>query len=121
VFCHPQTGSALDHKRYGATLKLALAKAGIVDRVRPFHDLRNSSITRAAIAGTPPAAQMARAGHSDFSTTQLDIDLAGEVWREEAERLENAVWGDSGRKTRYTEHDPSPGLATANGPVAGDS
>jgi integrase len=121
VFGNPQTGAALDPKRYAATLRLALAKAGITDYVRPFHDLRHSSITRAAIAGTPPAALMARAGHSDFSTTQIYIDLAGEVWRQEAERLENALWGDSGRKSRYMEPASSPGLEPANEAFAAGS
>jgi len=65
--------------------------------MRPFHDGRHSSITNAAAAGTPPAALQARAGHSDYSTTQLYIDLAGETFREKAERLERrlgAVVGD---------------------------
>jgi hypothetical protein len=35
---------------------------------------------------------MARAGHGDFSTTQLYIDLAGETFREEADRLEARVF-----------------------------
>jgi integrase len=46
------------------------ARAKITDYVRPFHDLRHSSITNAAAAaGTSPAALMARTGHSDFMTT----------------------------------------------------
>ena len=36
---------------------------------------------------------MARAGHSDFATTQLYIDLAGETFRDEAEVLERRLWG----------------------------
>jgi integrase len=93
VFCHTQTGGVLDHKRYAATLKAALAKAKIARPLRPFHDGRHSSITNAAAAGTPPAALQARAGHSDYSTTQLYIDLAGETFREEAERLEQRLSG----------------------------
>jgi hypothetical protein len=34
---------------------------------------------------------MARAGHSDFATTQLYIDLAGETFREEAELLDTRL------------------------------
>jgi integrase len=60
--------------------------------VRPFHDGRHTSITNAAAAGVSPAALMARAGHSDFATTQLYIDLAGETFREEADRLEERVF-----------------------------
>ncbi len=44
---------------------------------------------------------MARAGHSDFKTTQGYIDLAGETFREEADRLERRLWGDSSTKNRY--------------------
>jgi integrase len=61
--------------------------------VRPFHDFRHTSITNAAQAGMSPAALMARAGHSDFKTTQGYIDLAGETFREEAELLDARVFG----------------------------
>ncbi len=86
VFCHPLTGGSLDHKRYADTLAAALVRAGITDRVRPFHDGRHSAITNDAAAGNAPIAVMKRAGHADFRTTQLYIDLAGVEFREEAER-----------------------------------
>jgi integrase len=92
VFVSPYRGSALNPKRYAETF----ARWGFEGYVRPFHDGRHSSITNAAAAGTSPAAVMARAGHSDFKTTQLYIDLAGEHFREEAELLERRLWGDSG-------------------------
>lgn len=101
VFCNPQTGGVLDHKRYAATLRLALAQAGVERPMRPFHDGRHTSITNAAAAGISPAALMARAGHSDFATTQLYIDLSGEAFRDEAERLEDRLWAGSGAKLRY--------------------
>ena len=99
VFCSPTKGTAFDVARYGETFRLALARAGITDYMRPFHDLRHSSITNAAAAGTPPAALMARAGHSDFKTTQGYIDLAGELFREDAERLEQRLWAGPVPKT----------------------
>jgi hypothetical protein len=40
-----------------------------------------------------PTKLMALAGHSDFATTQGYIDLAGEVFRQEAERLEERLFG----------------------------
>jgi integrase len=92
VFCNPLTGGPLDPKRYAETLRLALARAKVEGYVRPFHDGRHTSITNAAAAGVSPAALMARAGHSDFATTQLYIDLAGETFREEADRLEERVF-----------------------------
>jgi hypothetical protein len=53
------------------------------------------------ILGTPPEALMARAGHSDYATTRSYVDLAGERLREEADRLEERLWGANGAKSRY--------------------
>jgi integrase len=100
-------GTPIDPRRYAKTLRLALAKAKVDGYVRPFHDGRHSSITNAAAAGTSPAALMARAGHSDFATTQLYIDLAGERFRDEAELLERRLWGESGRSSRYKPDAPA--------------
>ena len=96
VFCNPQTGGPLDHKRYAETLKAALVKAKVEKPMRPFHDGRHTSITNGAAAGISPAALMARAGHADLATTQLYIDLAGESFREEAEILGARVFADVG-------------------------
>jgi integrase len=93
VFCHLTKGSPIDHKRYARTLREALAKAKIEKTMRPFHDGRHTSITNSAAAGLSPAALMARAGHSDFKTTQGYIDLAGETFRAEAELLEQRLFG----------------------------
>ncbi len=52
---------------------------------------------------------MARAGHSDFATTQLFyIDLSGEALREEAQRLEDRLWGGTGTRNRYKNGGSSP-------------
>lgn len=101
TFCHPETGGVLDHKRYAKTLRLALKRAEVERPMRPFHDGRHTSITNSAKAGFSQAALMARAGHSDFATTQIYIDLSGEAFREEAELLEARLWGGSGTKSRY--------------------
>ena len=93
VCCRPDKGTVLDHKRYAKTFGAALAKAEITDRVRPFHDGRHSAITHEAAAGSAPAAIQARAGHADFSTTQRYINLAGVVFRDEAERAEARILG----------------------------
>jgi integrase len=85
VFCHLETGGPLDHKRYALTLRAGLKRAGITEEVRPFHDGRHTSITNAAAAGVAPGALQARAGHADLGTTQRYIDLAGVLFREEAE------------------------------------
>ena len=98
---NPCTGRPLDENRYGDLVKLAYQRAGIAQYVRPNHDVRHSSITNAAAAGTPPEALMSRLGHSSYTTTRRYIDLAGEQCRSEAERLESRLWGDSGTKNRY--------------------
>jgi integrase len=108
VFVSPHRGSPIDPHRFAVTFRKALAKAKIEGYVRPFHDGRHSSITNAAAAGTSPAALMARAGHSDFKTTQGHIDLAGERFRDEAELLERRLWGELGTDSGYNEDDSSP-------------
>jgi integrase len=93
VFCHPLTGEPLDHKRYAATLKAALARAEVPGPMRPFHDGRHSAITNGAATGINPFALMKQAGHTDFKTTQIYIDLAGQTFREEAELAEQRLLG----------------------------
>lgn len=93
VFCHFEKGTPLDHKRYAETLKLALAKAKIERPMRPFHDGRHTSITNAAAAGIAAESLMARAGHSDYATTRRYIDLSGELFRDDADKLGARVFG----------------------------
>jgi integrase len=93
VFCHPQTGGPLQDKRYAETFRAALVKAEIDGEVRPFHDGRHTSITNAAAAGVGPGALQARAGHADLGTTQRYIDLAGVLFRDEAEAAEARMFG----------------------------
>ena len=93
AFCSPHTGGPLDPAWYAATLRLALARAKVDRPMRPFHDGRHTSITNSAAAGISPAALVARAGRSDFATTQGYIDLAGETFREEAELLDTRLFG----------------------------
>ena len=94
MFANPRTGRPFDPSRYAEILRLALARVGIEERIRPSHDLRHSSITNSAAAGTSPAALMSRAGHSSMTTTLLYIDLAGESFRDEADVLERRLWGE---------------------------
>ena len=99
VFPNPRTGHPFDTNRYGELIRLGLRQAGIEENVRPSHDLRHSSITNAAAAGTSPEALMSRAGHSSYATTRRYIDLAGERFREEADRLEDRLWGRAVEKS----------------------
>ena len=107
VFCHPEKGSVLDHKRYAKTLREALAKAKVDKPMRPFHDGRHTSITNAAAAGLSPAALMARAGHSDFKTTQGYIDLAGEPSVLKLSWLNSGYLAPKLFASRVDAHDPA--------------
>ena len=55
---------------------------------------------------------MKRAGHTSMSTTLRYIDLAGEQFRDDADRLERRLWGEpvesSGRNiaSDISEHRP---------------
>lgn len=51
---------------------------------------------------------MVRAGHTDYKTTKGYINLAGETFREEAERLEERLWGSTSTKNRYKVEEPLP-------------
>jgi integrase len=108
VLPNPRTGRPLDQGRLSELMKTARLRAGIEDYVRPTHDLRHTSLTNAARAGASDVALMARAGHSSFATTQLYISLAGARFQDEAERLENRLWGETGTKNRYEDDGSEP-------------
>jgi len=93
VFCHPETGTKYNPHTFAKQFRAALAEAGIHDYVRPFHDLRHTSITNEAAAGSSPIALMAKAGHRSMSTTNIYVHLAGVVFRDEAEALERRLLG----------------------------
>ena len=46
VFVSPTKGSPVDAVRYPNTLRAALARAGIERPMRPFHDMRHTSLTK---------------------------------------------------------------------------
>ncbi len=93
VFCHPERGTVYREHLFAEQFRTALAEAGIHDYVRPFHDLRHSSITNEAAAGSSPIALMAKAGHRTMKTTNIYLHLAGVVFRDEAEALERRLLG----------------------------
>jgi integrase/recombinase XerC len=91
VFVHVERGSALADESFAADFRAALLRAGITDYVRPFHDLRHASLTLGAANGESAVALMTRAGHANMATTKVYLHLAGTVFREEAERLEERL------------------------------
>ena len=88
VFCHPDRGTVYRAEPFAEAFRAALKAAGIIDHMRPFHDLRHTAITNDAAAGSSPIAVMTKAGHSDMRTTKRYMHLAGVVFRDEAARLE---------------------------------
>jgi integrase len=95
VFCHPERGTIYRAETFDPLFRVALAEAGIDDHVRAFHDLRHASLTNGAAAGESPIALMTRAEHTNMSTTKRYLHLAGTVFRDEAERLEQRLLGAS--------------------------
>ncbi len=78
---------------FAKELRAALKSAGINAYVRRFHRLRHSSLTNVAAAGSNPIASMTKAGHSSMSTTRINLHLAGQVFRPEADALEQRLLG----------------------------
>jgi integrase len=93
VFHHPKTGGPFPPDGFRDALNDALARAGIEDYVRPFHDLRHTAITNDAAAGSSAIAVMTKAGHASMATTKRYLHLAGTVFRDEAEALERRLLG----------------------------
>jgi integrase len=94
VFCHPLLGTPLDASKLSRCyLKPALLRAGITKRLRPFHDLRHTSLTHAAAAGNPQIYVQARAGHSHGSITERYMHAAQVLFPGAAERSEERMFG----------------------------
>lgn len=110
VFGHRTRGTKLNPDWYGREFRKALLAVGITDYVRPFHDARHGSLTNGAANGESTFALMRRAGHKNVATTQRYVDLAGVVFREEADSLEDRMLG-AGRKF-YPSEPISPDLAS---------
>jgi integrase len=117
VFCHPERGSTLNDQRFADDFRAALKRAKIGDYLRPFHDLRHASLTLGAANGESAVALMTRAGHANMATTKVYLHLAGTVFRDEAERLEETLL--RGRKL-YSPESTSADPAESNpAPQAG--
>jgi hypothetical protein len=93
VFCHPERGTIYRAETHKRAFEAACKAAGIDDRMRPFHDARHTAITNDAASGSSPFAVMTKAGHSDMRTTKTYLHLAGTVFRDEAQALENRLLG----------------------------
>ena len=92
VFASP-TGGVYAAETFKSHLAAALAVAGVTKALRPFHDLRHTAITNDAAAGSSPIAVMTKAGHANMATTKRYLHLAGAVFRDEADALEQRLLG----------------------------
>jgi integrase len=100
VFSHPNLGTALDPSKLARQyLKPALNHAGIHKTIRPFHDLRHTSLTHTAAAGNPPIYVQHRAGHSQASITERYLHAAQTHFPGAAQRSEEQMFGPGRRTT----------------------
>jgi integrase len=93
VFCHPERGTRLNADRYSKAFRRARVKAGVTGYVRRLYDGRHTSLTLGAASGENEIVLMTRAGHSKIETTKQYLHLAGTVFPEAAQRLENRLLG----------------------------
>ncbi len=103
VFCHPLKGSKMSEFNYREAFRAAQKAAGVEGYIRPAHDLRVTSITSGVLAGEHPSKIMQRAGHRSYQTTRGYIDLAGEVFPEDAEALASLRLGAALNAQETTE------------------
>jgi integrase len=94
VFC-TRSGGQSQYETFTEALRAALEVAGVAKTPRPFHDLRHTAITNDAAAGSSPIAVMAKAGHANMNTTKRYLHLAGAVFRDEVDALEQRLLGDA--------------------------
>jgi integrase len=102
IFCDLENGRPYPAKRFAAQFRAALEAAGITGHVRPFHDLRHTAITNDAASGSNAIAVMTKAGHADMKTTRRYMHLAGVVFRDEADRFEARLLGQSNEAPKAT-------------------
>ena len=104
VFCHPQKGSTLDHKRYATTLRVALARAGVYKHMRPFHDRASYVDHELGGCGRFTSGSHGTSRTLEFKTTQSYIDLAA---RRSEPKLNSSSSGRSASQPSYRRR-PSP-------------
>ena len=93
IFCHPERGTIYRAETFKEALAEAMTAAEVEGKIRAFHDLRHTAITHDAAAGSSAIAVMTKAGHANMGTTRTYLHLAGTVFRDEAERLEDRLLG----------------------------
>jgi integrase len=93
VACNPRTGNPFSGHDYADLLREAMERANVNLKIRPQHSLRHSQITLSAASGADAFALMTRSGHSSVQVTQNYIHLAGVLFRDEADAVEQKLYG----------------------------
>jgi integrase len=93
VFCHPERGTVYRAEAYKPAFEAACRAAGVEGHMRPFHDACHTAITNDAAFGSSPIAVMTRAGHASMTTTKQYLHLAGTMFRDDANALEDRLLG----------------------------
>lgn len=90
-----ETGGKYRGDEFAKALRRAFERASIEwpQGFRPCHDLRVTGATNDVRAGMDNAKLQAKLGHSNFRTTERYINLAGVVFHDEAEALEQRLFG----------------------------
>ena len=97
VVAHPRTGHVYDVHRHAELFRIALKRARITDYIRPHHDQRHAQITHSAAAGVNMHRLQARSGHSSSQVTEVYVHLADELFRGDAAKLEERLYGSSSK------------------------
>ncbi len=74
-------------------MRKALVRAKITKPLRPWHDLRHTSLTHEAAAGNPQAYIRLKAGHSQDSITERYIRAAQVLFPGAAAKGEERMFG----------------------------
>jgi len=87
-------GNPFNPEWYANAFNRALSRAGVTEYIRPFHDMRHTSLTLEAATGESNfIALMARAGHTDAKVTRQYTKLAGVLFPVQAEALDRLLGG----------------------------
>lgn len=93
IFCHPERGTIYNADKFKEKLDALSPPRKSRDESAPstISGIRRSRTTPAS--GSSAIAVMAKAGHRNMATTRTYLHLAGTVFRNEAERLEERLLG----------------------------
>lgn len=81
-----------DPSRVSSYMRKAISAAGIERPIRPWHDLRHTTLTHDAASGDPAVYVQARAGHAQATMTERDVHAAQVAFPGAAERTQERLF-----------------------------